>query len=156
MDNGTGFILYWSNSTAYQKKNKSLSDSFDEILAMQGIGWIMRKAISIATVTLTVNQYTDEKGYVHIDIMQTATGGIRANPENRIMDWEPRFNKDNLFGEVTGRSRWVVLTDIEPEFGREDLDWLNEGWDDNGEKMQGYAINEKIGWTANTVSFSRQ
>jgi hypothetical protein len=41
-------------------QNKTLSDDPDDVLALQGMGWMTRKAISIATVTLHTKQYTDD------------------------------------------------------------------------------------------------
>jgi hypothetical protein len=40
----------------------------------------MRKAIGLATVTLHTKQY-EEDGVTHIDIDQTATGGIKGTTE---------------------------------------------------------------------------
>lgn len=57
------------------------------MLTLQGIGWIVRKAISIATITLDVKQYRDDEGVEHIDIEQTATGGVKGTTENRTLDW---------------------------------------------------------------------
>ena len=53
----------------------------------QGIGWMTRKLISVATITLDIKHYTEE-GTEHIDIEQTATGGIKGTTENRILDWK--------------------------------------------------------------------
>lgn len=54
---------------------------------LQGIGWFTRKAIGLATITLDVKQYRDDEGVEHIDIVQTATGGIKGTTENRTLDW---------------------------------------------------------------------
>lgn len=57
------------------------------MLTLQGVGWFTRKAIQLATVTLDINQYRDDNGVEHIDIEQTATGGIKGTTENRTLDW---------------------------------------------------------------------
>ena len=64
----------------------------------------MRKAISLATVYLDVKEYVDDKGETHIDIDQTATGGIKGTSEKRVLDWKIPENthKDGIFGEVEG------------------------------------------------------
>lgn len=54
---------------------------------LQGIGWFKRRAISLATITLDIKQYRDDEGVEHIDIEQTATGGIKGTTENRTLDW---------------------------------------------------------------------
>lgn len=41
----------------------------------------------MATITLAVKQYRDDDGVEHIDIEQTATGGIKGTTENRTLDW---------------------------------------------------------------------
>ncbi|KAK3178900.1 hypothetical protein OEA41_001037 [Lepraria neglecta] len=128
--------------------NKSLSDDYDRILEMQGVGWFLRKAISFATVTLTVKQYVDKDGLTHIDIQQVATGGVQGTTENRTLDWTWRDHKDGIFGNVKGKSRWVKLVDVD------DDDFLKIGYDDmEGEHVQAYAENDENGWTANQVSF---
>ncbi|KAL8741632.1 MAG: hypothetical protein Q9190_005779 [Brigantiaea leucoxantha] len=125
--------------------NKSLSDDTDKILQMQGVGWFLRKAISLATITLSITQY-DKDGITHIDIAQTATGGIQGTTENRTLDWEYRDHKDGIFGEVKGRSRWVKLSDVD------DDEFLKTGWDDmDGEHIQAYAESKNNGWTADQV-----
>ncbi|KAL2041348.1 hypothetical protein N7G274_005730 [Stereocaulon virgatum] len=126
--------------------NKSLSDDYDRILEMQGIGWFLRKAISYATVTLTINQYTDSSNLTHFDIKQVATGGVQGTTENRTLDWTWRDHKDGIFGNVKGRSRWVKLGDVD------DDEFLKVGYDDlEGEHVQAWAENVEKGWTADQI-----
>ncbi|MCJ1242120.1 hypothetical protein MMC14_010127 [Varicellaria rhodocarpa] len=40
--------------------NKTLSDDVDPILKMQGVGWFLRNAIRLSTVTLDVSQYEED------------------------------------------------------------------------------------------------
>ncbi|KAI4163829.1 MAG: hypothetical protein LQ342_002602 [Letrouitia transgressa] len=112
---------------------------------MQGVGWVLRKAISLATITLSITQY-EKDGLTHIDISQTATGGIKGTTENRTLDWEYREHKDGIFGEVRGKSRWVKLDDVD------DDTFLKTGWDDmDGEHVQSYVESKDNGWTADQV-----
>jgi len=101
--------------------NKSLSDDTEPVLVLQGIGWLTRKAIGLATITLHVKQYTGEGGTSHIDIEQTATGGIKGTTELRELDWTEREHEDHIFGKLKGKSRWLNLDSVEDE-------WLKEGW----------------------------
>lgn len=58
-------------------QNKKLSDPrSDDILAAQGVGWMKRKAIQLATITLTVKHFKDDKSVENINIDQALTGGI--------------------------------------------------------------------------------
>lgn len=131
--------------------NKTLSDDTDAILQLQGIGWWTRKAISLATVYLSVKQYTDDAGHTHIDIIQTATGGIKGTTELRELDWVEREHEDHLFGKLKGKSRWITLEDVDEPFNKEG--WLEgdeESSGPNGEKhIQSFVNNEEKGWTAN-------
>lgn len=56
------------------------------MLTLQGVGWFTRKAIGLATVTLDIEQYEGlaegapetDAPVTHVDIKQTATGGIKG------------------------------------------------------------------------------
>ncbi|RDW79843.1 hypothetical protein BP6252_04481 [Coleophoma cylindrospora] len=86
--------------------NKKLSDETAPVLELQGIGWLLRKVIGLATVTLDVRQYVGEDGNVHIDIINVATG-IQGISEIRTLDWAPREHSDYIFGKQKGQSRFV-------------------------------------------------
>lgn len=47
-----------------------MSGDTDQILALQGVGWLKRKAISMGTVTLDIKHYKDDAGIEHVDIDQ--------------------------------------------------------------------------------------
>lgn len=102
-------------------KNKTLSDSTtDEILRLQGISWLKRKAISLGTVYISLNHYKDADNVEHIDIDQTVAG-IPGSREERTLWWKERSTDDSLFGPVVGKSRRARLEDIENEY-------LTNGW----------------------------
>jgi hypothetical protein len=134
-------------------QNKTLSDDTDAVLSLQGIGWLTRKAISLATVTLHVKQYTDEAGNTHIDIDQTATGGIKGTTEKRELIWEFKEHDDHIFGKLKGKSRWLDLDAVEDPF-------LKDGWLEGEEEKGGpagelhvesYVENNEKGWTADQI-----
>ncbi|MCJ1272617.1 hypothetical protein MMC21_000403 [Puttea exsequens] len=125
--------------------NKTLSDDTDYILQMQGVGWFLRKAISLATITLTITEYIKDDS-THVDISQVATGGVGGTTEKRILDWTYRDHEDRIFGKIKGKSRWVKLADVD------DDKFLKEGYDDmDGEHIQGYVESYNNGWTADQV-----
>lgn len=73
----------------------------------------MRKAISVATITLEIttsivpNLDDPAKAPVtRIVVNQTATGGIKS-VEKRTTDWRERPHTDRIFGSIEGQSRLV-------------------------------------------------
>lgn len=140
-------------------QNKSLSDDFDPVLVLQGIGWLTRKALGAATVYQRLSQSpaTGEDGQptTEIVIQQTATGGIKGSTEKRILDWHYRGHTDWLFGTLQGRSRYNTLEKIlEESKGKgaveEDAKYVVEGWlkeTEEGEVVEGFVDNEGNKWT---------
>jgi hypothetical protein len=104
--------------------NRSLSDDTDELLRLQGVSWMTRKAISYATITLTVNHYKDDESNEHIDIDQNLSPGGIKTKEKRLLTWREREHEDSVFGAVIGKSRRV--TDVRgPDL---DVEFLKTGW----------------------------
>ncbi|KAI0483359.1 hypothetical protein GGR56DRAFT_239999 [Xylariaceae sp. FL0804] len=111
--------------------NKTLSDPVDAALQLQGIGWLIRKAIGAAAVTLHVKQYvTEADGLVHIDIDQVATAGLKGTTERRTIDDRPREHKDWLFGSVRGRTRWVSADELAALLSADGGEARKGGWVD--------------------------
>ena len=114
---------------SYPQQNKSLSDSADEILRLQGVSWFKRRAIAIFTLTLYIKHTTDEAGVEHIDIDQTLSGGIPGTTERRILDWADRDRYDGVYGFVTGKSRRIPVEEITDEWLKKD--WTQDTIDDD-------------------------
>ncbi|KAL8763114.1 MAG: hypothetical protein Q9184_001007 [Pyrenodesmia sp. 2 TL-2023] len=81
-------ITLW-DLDGYWVMSKSLSDPLDPVLALQGINWLIRKAVSLATVTMRAIETKDTTGTTHIRVEQMATGGIKGETEERKLDWSP-------------------------------------------------------------------
>ncbi|KAL8841762.1 MAG: hypothetical protein Q9170_000795 [Blastenia crenularia] len=106
------------------KLNKSLSADVASILALQGTSLLIRKAISTASVTLSISQ--PHANEYRID--QTATAAsIPGTTEQYILDGEWRTNHDAFFGKVKGRSLWISLEEAKAK--GEGSGW-DEGCDD--------------------------
>jgi len=132
--------------------NKTLSDPTDPILQLQGIGWFIRKAIGMMTVTLNVKEYKDEAGVTHIDIEQPGAAGLKGTSEMRQLDGSWQEHEDHIFGAVKGRSKWVKVAD----FKDDDTDdaYLKKGWSQESlddEVVDSYVESIKNGWTAHQV-----
>jgi hypothetical protein len=124
--------------------NKSSSDDFASVLALQGVNVLIRKAATAASIHLTINQPDDQ----HIKMAQSVTSGkIPGTTEEYTLDWEWRTTNDNFFGEISGRSRWVTVeegrkTDV-VEHGK--AEWI----DGDSESKLIYAEGSKEGeWEA--------
>jgi len=136
--------------------NKSLSDAFDPVLALQGIGWLTRKALGAATVTQHLKQGVAEDGTsTQIDIDQLVTGGLKGSSENRTLDWQYRPHSDWLFGDLQGRTRYSTLAKVTEEntgkgVSEEDAKYLVEGWlkeTEEGEVVESFVDNDGNKWT---------
>jgi len=130
--------------------NKSLSDDPDAILAMQGVSWLVRRAIKWSNIRLNVTQYTDGDGLVHIDIEQVSS--VATTIEDRTIDWTFREKEDRVFGKVKGRTRWVDVEAVDDEFLRNGWDgkWLEEA---KGEVIQAYveSVGKDPNWIADQI-----
>lgn len=117
------------------------------------MSWFTRKAISLATVYLAIKQYTDDEGKTHIDIDQTATGGIKGTAELRTLDWTNRTHVDHIFGELEAKSRWTELDVVTDEFLK--AEWLTGDEEKGGPKgekfVQNYVVNASSGWTGEQI-----
>lgn len=128
------------------------------MLELQGVPWLKRKIILLATVTLSVKEYVDDKKIWHIDLEQTATGGIQGTTELRTLDWSENTHEDHIFGTLKSRNRWVAdLKSGESGGGGPLHPFLTEGWLDEkvGPNREGFVqnwvVNEERGWTAEQI-----
>lgn len=140
-------------------QNKTLSDSTDPVLTLQGIGWLTRKAIGLATVTQHLKQYPttgkDGQPTTQLDMDQFATGGLKGTSEKRTLDWQFGEHTDHLFGTMKGRTRYSTLKAlIEESKGQgvveEDAKYLIEGWlkeTEDGEIVESFVDNDASKWT---------
>ncbi|OAG43201.1 hypothetical protein AYO21_02487 [Fonsecaea monophora] len=147
-----------ANLTGNWVLNRGMANDPDPMLEFQGVPWLKRKIILLATVTLSVKEYIDDKDTTHIDLDQTATGGIQGTRELRTLDWSETIHRDHIFGTLKSRNRWVSdLKTCESGNGGPLDQYLTEGWLDekvgpNGEGfVQNWVINEERGWTAEQI-----
>jgi hypothetical protein len=134
--------------------NKSCSDDFASVLALQGVNLLIRKAAAAtaAAIHLKITQ-ADEQ---HIKMAQSVTSGkIPGTTEEYTLDWKWRTNNDSFFGEMAGRSRWVNI-----EEGRQtevvlagEGEW-NQG-DSDGKLIEAEGKKENGEWSAHHLWGSR-
>ncbi|KOC13003.1 hypothetical protein F9C07_9562 [Aspergillus flavus] len=92
--------------------NKGLSGEIDPILKLQGVPWLLRKAMAAVTLYINITTYQTpqpETGepVTNIDFNQTAGGKLGGTTEKRTLSWEIKEHKDYIFGEVQGQSEFV-------------------------------------------------
>ncbi|KFY71285.1 hypothetical protein V499_08503 [Pseudogymnoascus sp. VKM F-103] len=130
--------------------NKTLSDATEPVLTLQGVGWLKRKAIGLATITLSITEKVVD-GLTIIDIESTGTGGIQGTAEHRELNWSEREHEDHVFGPLTGQTKWLdnkgADWDALDSFQKEG--WLDERVGPNGEPhILTTAVSKTNGWTA--------
>ncbi|KPM40563.1 hypothetical protein AK830_g5996 [Neonectria ditissima] len=134
--------------------NKQLSDSPEPVLALQGIGYLTRKGISLASITIEMKQYTalplppstSTELVAHVNTSQSASG-LNGTHEARCLDNTFRAHSDWIFGNVKGLTRWVSLDEIEDDFLKQG--WLVEG--DGKTLIFNYVESDNNGWNATQV-----
>ncbi|EGS18734.1 uncharacterized protein CTHT_0053430 [Thermochaetoides thermophila DSM 1495] len=147
---------------AHTSQNKAQSDSVDPALQLQSVGWMTRKIIGLATLTLHVKQFVAPPSppadpanppVTHIEIEQTGTGGMKGTTEKRCLDYTFRDHSDWIFGHVKGQSRFIKTEEIDDEF-------LKKGWLEGEEEAKGpngethiisHVESYDNGWTATQI-----
>lgn len=96
---------------------------------MQGVNWLTRKVIGMATITMNVKQTIDETTKdMHLNIENQPSGGMPASQENRVLNWTPVELNHPLFGNIRGKSRQIKLADLEDAY-------LKSGWEEGTEDL---------------------
>ncbi|KIP12413.1 hypothetical protein PHLGIDRAFT_17572 [Phlebiopsis gigantea 11061_1 CR5-6] len=108
------------NLSGKYTQNKGQSDDTDEILRLQGVGWLTRRAIQMATLYVTITHAT-EGGVEKITVDQVLSGGVGSSSETRVLDWQERDVDDKLFGAVVTRTERSKPEGL-------DNDWLKADW----------------------------
>ena len=71
---------------------------------MQSVPWLVQQAVKYSNITVTLKQYADADGQIHIDQEQVSTGGIRSTEERTLSDeWGEKYVQ--FWGQVRGKSR---------------------------------------------------
>ncbi|KAJ5924866.1 hypothetical protein N7466_009053 [Penicillium verhagenii] len=110
--------------------------SFTGKWVIQGVGWVLRKAASLAVVTLHCSISAPSASHAgadsqpspqssHLSVLQVPTAGLGPISESRILDWEERTPlRDFLFGTRLSRNHLIagkrgvggrILPDLVPE-----------------------------------------
>jgi hypothetical protein len=135
------------------------------------MGWMLRKTLSFAKVTIHIHEYTDSENpeLYHLDGHSVITGGIQGTKEARLLDWVERDHKDHIFGKLVGRSRHFVginALEVQTKVGNPEDDARvakflagetlvdgskSEGYTDEEVYLQSFVTNADDGWTAEQI-----
>ncbi|KZZ95713.1 hypothetical protein AAP_01389 [Ascosphaera apis ARSEF 7405] len=154
--------------------DKALGDDPEDIFLLQGMGFLTRKTLRYATVTLHMTE-KEENGVIIVTSDQTITGGVKGTTEVRILNWEPRAHEDKIFGKVVGNSRFVeaegnvpaleVQTKVADPKENEAIEKFlkgetladgkpTEGFvvdEQNTSFLQSWVVSQENGWTAEQI-----
>ncbi|KAJ5636009.1 uncharacterized protein N7484_009322 [Penicillium longicatenatum] len=139
--------------------SKPLSGAFDPVFAVQGIPWIIRKIISIASLSMKVEKEVDEAGtkiLVFTQIASVAIAGLSEEREVRVLDGREKFHSSALFGTSSARSRMVDLStakghDGEPLDPELTKDFLDEGEPGGENNLYDLIVHQTAGWAMEQV-----
>jgi hypothetical protein len=146
-----------TDSDSFQ--NKTLSDSFDRAFVFQGIPWIIRKVVSITTLSLKVAHEIDESGAKTLVFTQAASvaiAGLSEEKEVRFLDGRETFHSSALFGTSSARSRLVNLSTATGNNGKP-LDplltrnFLQEGEPGGDNNLFDLIVHQTKGWVMEQI-----
>ncbi|RDW59259.1 hypothetical protein BP5796_12183 [Coleophoma crateriformis] len=92
--------------------NRKLSGDYDPVLKLQGVNWLMRKVLSMASVTVTIKEW-EEGGLTHIHVENRPASGLPPTTEDRIFDYKGIELAHPLFGKVRSQTRWAGAADLD-------------------------------------------
>ncbi|KAJ7604464.1 hypothetical protein FB45DRAFT_810756 [Roridomyces roridus] len=101
--------------------NKKLSGDISKVLAVQGVGFITRKAVSAGKITTIMKHYKDAAGVEQLEIDSAIVGGITVAKEHRVLDGQARPTEDPLVGPIVNTMRRAQPADLAIPF-------LKDGW----------------------------
>lgn len=151
------------------KQNSTLSDSTEAALALQGVGFFVRKTIGLATITVEIKQYegppgapnTTDASVWHVDSTQSASK-LSSTSEHRSLDGQTRPHSDWLFGSCEAFSKFITEEDAKTWVVEKHGAFMGEGWLTGPDEAKGpggtlhlynHVINKdpKGGWHAAQV-----
>ncbi|KAK0716108.1 hypothetical protein B0H67DRAFT_582411 [Lasiosphaeris hirsuta] len=119
--------------------NRGLSDDISPVLALQGVNWILRAALSRAPISLAISHVRDETSGVGTVTTTQRTMG-RVAQEERALDWTDTTSSHPIFGQVVTKSRISAIDDKLKPFLRQD-------WEENtSELIEAQSVGP--GWTS--------
>lgn len=88
--------------------NAKLSTPYEDVLSVQGVGFMKRKAITLATVTVNNTVSTNAAGVTEIESKSSASG-IPGAQEHIIADGQEHKSNHEIYGQIITKARWVSV-----------------------------------------------
>lgn len=132
-----------TNISGSYTMSKPLSDDAGPMLSLQGVGFLLRNAMKIGTLTLNVT-HTRPDGVDTLATTAVPMGGFKGNTSERKLNGEVVPQKDFMFGECEITPSVKKVGEIEDE-------WLMEGWVEDV-VFDEVVVNKKDGWKNHNVS----
>ncbi|KAJ8606120.1 hypothetical protein MRB53_041196 [Persea americana] len=134
--------------------NTTLSDPHDDVLAVQGVGYLKRKAIGMATVTVVNSCSKDAEGH-HIVHSASSASGIPGASEKLVINGKPHASDHSVYGSIITTPSLKKPSEIEDPFLTENL--LPDSFDDEGKALfvaseSDKSKNKNGPWTAEVTS----
>ncbi|KAL8704426.1 MAG: hypothetical protein Q9201_002417 [Fulgogasparrea decipioides] len=100
--------------TGHWSLNRTLSDSLEDTFMLQGIPWIVRKVINVATLELSFQQDLPETedAPIRFTVKQTVRPGGFDSANEYILDGKTRYDTVPIFGEVSATNSYVTEDDV--------------------------------------------
>ncbi|KAJ3782248.1 hypothetical protein GGU10DRAFT_275948 [Lentinula aff. detonsa] len=109
--------------------NKTLSHPPEEILELQGVALLKRKAMGAATLTVTVKHNKNDSGEECLSLEQTIAGLDLGEPEVKVLNWVEQTRDTKLIGTVVTKAKRVKVDEVENAYLKEEwsADTLENG-----------------------------
>ncbi|KAK8050462.1 hypothetical protein PG994_012192 [Apiospora phragmitis] len=132
-------------------QNKGLSDNMDELMELQGVPWLVRKAASVMNVTAKLTQTTDAAtGTGSITIETVATGGFKGENKTYKLDGS-ELRSESKFGVTHVRARWLNLSERDQPRSMSGEGPSTPTWSRTGLRSLVYVVQESGEGTAEQV-----
>ena len=133
--------------------NQKLSGDSDPILSAQGVGYLKRKAIGLATVVVT-NTNSEVNGVTVIKSSSSASG-LPGAQEEVTLDGTPRSSDHSIYGKIKTTGSAKKPEEISNKFLTEGM--LPDSFDSEGRLLYiqseaDASAGNKLGWTAEVTS----
>ncbi|KAF2252892.1 hypothetical protein BU26DRAFT_515314 [Trematosphaeria pertusa] len=132
--------------------NKALSTDFNPLMRLQGLTWLSRKAVNLATITTHITlkpSPSEAASSTRTLILNNSAFNFPGTVEARTLDWEWRDFKDYIWGAFQDRSRIVRKDGLAQEVA--DGEWV-QGLRGEDEWMVESEIRARDGaWSNHTV-----